>query len=172
VSAAQTAAWQSGEIGATGSDDAHPLDEAARARGFSQSRLDGRGRAGVDLIRIATGGRAHPHHRPRVEEEWPDVPSGTGALCTGGETVTLGAGGFAAFQPGGTAHSAADSSDDTPLVRLRGGESRPHEVVEFREAGRRVSRGPDGPRIAPLGDAPFGFFPVTPLTGADEGGAR
>lgn len=142
----------------------HPLDEGAEAQMTPLSRIAQMTRTGVNLVRVPPGRRAFPTHRHYVEEEWVYILSGTADVRLDGGTRRLGAGGFAAFPPGGPAHSVANASGSEDLVCLMGGENARAEIVDFPEAGRRVVRGPGLLDDAPAaGFAPFDFFSRSPL---------
>lgn len=156
--------WPAGEIAALGFDYAHPLDERARTRIVSLSRLAGLARAGLNLVRVAPGDRAFPFHRHHREEEWVYVLEGAATVRLGSDAHALGPGGFVAFPPGGPAH-CVENRGTGDLVCLTGGESAPVEIVDFPDLGRRVLRGADGARETGLEDEAFDFFARTPLPG-------
>ncbi len=150
------------EIARAPFDFRHPLDAAAEIRLFGLGRMAGLKKSGVSLAHLDPGRTSFPLHRHHAEEEWIFVLSGTGTLTLDESETPLHPGDFAAFPASGPAHKLVNSGEET-LIYLMGGSVAEVEVVDFPEAGLRLTRRGAGPDMvaetAPAdGFEPFDFL--------------
>ncbi|MCL5776472.1 cupin domain-containing protein [Limibaculum sp. FT325] len=146
------------QIDAAARDFVHSLQPAAACRITDLSRLAGHRGAGLNMVSVAPGGQAFPHHRHHAEDEWTFVVSGRAAVRLGDETHDLGPGDFVSFPAGGEAHSIRNASDTEPLVCLMGGSIVPADITDFPELGMRVTRSSAGLEVAETtAFGPFSF---------------
>lgn len=129
-----------GEIAAAACDFVHALQPGAACRLTDLARLTALGGVGLNLVTVAAGGQAFPHHRHHVEDEWTYVLAGRATVRIGEATHALGPGDFVAFPAGGDAHSVQNASTVEPLVCLMGGLRVAADIVDFPELGMRVTR--------------------------------
>lgn len=126
------------EIAAAGFEFQHPLDASAQCTITSMSRIAGLTQVAVNLVTVPPGRQGFPHHTHHGEEEWAYVVSGEAEVRLGEERHAMGAGDFVAFPSGGPAHSVKNTGT-ADLVCLMGGHSVPAKVIDFPDAGKRVT---------------------------------
>ena len=136
-------------------DFRHPLDGSAGCRIAPMSRMAGLAQVAVNHVTVAPGEMAFPHHVHHGQEEWVFVISGEADVRLGEQTHRLVAGDFAAFPPGGPAHSVRNAGTGD-LSCLMGGHAVPNEVIDFPDLEKRVVRTGAGLAQAPItAFAPF-----------------
>lgn len=150
--------WTASEAEAVAFDFSHSLRPESSCRMVPLSRLAGLGQVGLNLVTVAPGDQAFPHHRHHAMEEWTYIVAGDALVRIGEDEHALGAGDFVAFPAGGEAHSVRNASDSAPLVCLMGGASVAADLVDFPEFGIRVTRSGAITESAPASAfAPFRF---------------
>ena len=142
----------------------HPLDPTKGCRMAPLSRMAGLKAVAVNLVTVAPGRQAFPHHVHYAEEEWVFVVSGTAEVRIGDENHALGSGDFAAFPNDGPAHSVRNSGVGD-LVCLMGGQRMDAKVIDFPDLGKRVTWTSNGMSAAPL----EAFTEVVAPRGEEEG---
>ncbi|MDX8352257.1 cupin domain-containing protein [Cognatiyoonia sp. IB215182] len=161
--------WHAPDIAATRFRFRHPLDQDADITMFPLAHAAGLARASVTLAHLSPGQTSFPKHRHYHEEEWVYIISGTGRLEMDNDTHVMHEGSFAAFPAGGPAHKLTNDGD-VQLVYLMGGDRQEVEIVDFTDAGKRMTRVGEGPtmtaEMAPIEQfASFDF-----MSRADEDG--
>ncbi len=154
--------WRADATKAAAFDFRRPLDASKRCQMSPLSRMAGLGSVSVNLVTIAAGEQAFPHHVHYDEEEWVFVVSGNAVVRIGEETHDLSPGDFAAFPSAGPAHSVRNSGQGD-LVCLMGGQIRDSKVIDFPELEKRVVW-----TAAGLSAAPLEAFEIIGAPGSDE----
>ena len=117
----------------------HPWNPKSEITGTHLSGQAGLKRAGVSLVRLATGKESFAYHLHHREEEWIYVLSGRGIAQVDGEEYEMTPGDFIAFPTPSVPHLMTNPNEED-LVYLMGGEHKLFYVADFPALDKRMVR--------------------------------
>lgn len=117
----------------------HPMSEKVKRVTKSLGDQTGLTGIGVHLFETAPGADTTAFHFHHLEDEAVYVLSGKGEARVGDDVFAIGPGDFMGHAKGGPAHVIRNTGN-APLRCLVVGQRLDHDVVDYPEAGRRLTR--------------------------------
>ncbi|MCG8361500.1 MAG: cupin domain-containing protein [Kiloniellales bacterium] len=127
----------------------HPWGRDSKLTGTWLSRETGMTGTGVGLITVPPGHESFARHAHLHEDEWVYILSGKGLALLGAREVEVGPGDFIAMPAPQEPHVLRNPFE-VDLTYLTGGMSAPLDVIDFPEAGKRMTRVGPNFEVVPL----------------------